>query len=152
MRKVRFPISIAAVFLWVGFALAFDLMQVLLNFQQVDAELNPALDLGQGLRANLQFAEWGMALLAFGNVLLTYPPHLGSGRMLLFYLPLIILGVQAFWLLPVLSDQAELVAEKGAEALSYQHLLYFGVEALKLLLLLVFGTKLFERPADRFEV
>lgn len=142
--NVKSPIVVMCTFLWIGFVTGISFLEAPLKFQAPHITLALGLGIGRLVFAALNKVEWVFALaIAFS---LVRQEGTFIRKNLLFGVPLLILLMQTFWLLPGLDARAELHIQGASVPDSYLHLYYVAAEAVKIACLLTFGVKLFHKP------
>jgi uncharacterized membrane protein (DUF485 family) len=139
----KFPLAIIFTFLWIGFVCAISFMEAWLKFQANGVTLSIGLGIGQLVFSALNKVEWVFALA----ILIQY---VASRKLLsftqgFFYIPLSILILQTFWLLPDLDARAELIIKGQIAPSSYLHFYYIALEVIKVICLTIFGIRLFKK-------
>lgn len=148
--SIKSPIVVVCTFLWIGFVVAISFLEAPLKFQAPDITLALGLGIGKLVFAALNKVEWIFALaIAFS---LFRQQKFFSRSNLLFALPLLILLIQTFWMLPALDARAEMHIRGAALPNSFLHFYYVGAEVAKITCLIVFGVKLFHKPVSEFEL
>ncbi|WP_067031162.1 hypothetical protein [Allomuricauda sp. CP2A] len=141
---VRYPIALAASFLWIGFIGAISFMEAWLKFQAPGITVPLGLGIGRLVFSALNKVEWVFALIILGNFVVG-KAHFPSPRTTLYAIPLTLLVLQTVWLLPALNIRVELLLQGQEPENSYLHLYYEGMEIIKVVCLALLGTKLFKR-------
>lgn len=142
--RVRYPVSLIAVFLWIGFVCSISFMEAWLKFRAPGVSLALGLGIGRLVFAALNKVEWVFALLIALHLLVA-DDRLLKWRNLLYLLPLGLLTAQSAWLLPALDARAGLYMEGRQVPPSGLHFYYVGMEVLKVLSLFFFGITHFKR-------
>lgn len=133
--SIMLPFLAAACLLWAGMVLGISFLEAPVKFTAPSLTLPVALDVGRHVFRALNRVEIGWAVL-------TLALALGAGGALWrgLYAPLgaawAIVVVQLLWLLPTLGARTDRII--GGEVLppSYHHVLYIGLDVVKLLALL----------------
>ena len=133
-------------FVWFGMTAAISLLEAPVKFTAPTLTRPVALDVGRVVFQALNKAE-----LAALVVLLIVVRVSGRSRELWFYVSGLVLIVlaQSVWLLPELSERAEMITAGIEPASSPAHGIYATLELLKLLILLILGLKTLATPAPR---
>ncbi|WP_207218272.1 hypothetical protein [Hymenobacter persicinus] len=128
---------VLALFVWAGMVAGISFLEAPLKFTAPGITVPLGLGIGRLVFAALNKAELGLATLAVvGAGLVRVPTRVAAGLGLVSA----ILLLQTFWLLPALDVRAlALLAGRPAPPNSL-HLLYIGLEASKLLALLLTGA------------
>ncbi|SHJ30427.1 hypothetical protein [Pseudozobellia thermophila] len=142
--KLKYPVALASVFLWIGFVGAISFMEAWLKFRAPGVTIPLGLGIGRLVFNALNKVEWVLALAILGNLLWE------GGRPfpfknILFVIPLLLLVLQTFWLLPGLDARAEQLVQGIDPGPSSLHFYYVGLEVVKTVCLFIFGIKLFKR-------
>ena len=143
MTVVKMPIALICTFLWVGFVCAISFMEAWLKFRAPGINLPLGLGIGRIVFNALNKVEWVFALMIIINIFLNTSDIL-KWQNLSFVVPLILLLIQTFWLLPALDARAELHIQGLLVPPSYLHFYYVGMEVIKVAGLTIFGLTLFK--------
>ncbi|WPP51959.1 hypothetical protein [Catalinimonas niigatensis] len=139
---IKYPLAIASVFLWTGFVCAISFMEAWLKFKAPGVSLAIGLGIGRLVFNVLNKVEWVLAFAIIIN-LLSLGGTLQASFIFLF-IPLILLSLQTFWLLPALDIRAEMHIQALPVLPSNLHIYYIMAEGLKVLSLLIFSIQLFK--------
>ncbi|MGW8123493.1 hypothetical protein ACV07N_12605 [Roseivirga echinicomitans] len=142
--EVKSPISVASVFLWIGFVSAISFMESWLKFQAPGITIPLGLGIGRLVFGVLNKIEWVLAI-AIVIQMYVHKTALFNPKTLIFLLPLVILILQTFWLLPRLDARAEMHIQGIVPPASTLHYYYAGSEVVKVVCLLIYGIKLFKK-------
>jgi len=142
--KVKYPVSLAAVFLWIGFVGAISFMEAWLKFSAPGITLPLGLGIGKIVFNSLNNIEWILAFAVVLNIVFV-KGELLKLKNLFYYIPVIILLVQTFWLLPQLSVRADLYINDMPVPDSNIHIYYIVLEIIKIISLFVFGILQFDK-------
>lgn len=148
MSRVRNPLVVISVFLWLGFVCAISFMEAWLKFQAPGVTLPIGLGIGRLVFNALNQVEWVFAIaivLSFVLRRLRKPNY----NMLFLVIPLIILTSQTLELLPALDARVSLILQGQTPPASNTHTLYIVLEVIKAICLLIFGSSLFLVPKAR---
>ncbi len=138
----KYQVAIATVFLWIGFVCAISFMEAWLKFRAPGVTLPVGLGIGRMVFSALNKVEWVFAIAILIN--LVWSGSWFSPNAVLMYIPLALLLLQTFWLLPALDIRAEMHIQ-GQTVPSYPvHIYYIAAELLKVLSLFSFGSTLFK--------
>lgn len=152
MFRVRNPLVVICVFLWLGFVCAISFMEAWLKFEAPGITLPLGLGIGRLVFSALNAIEWVFAIAIVLNYVfrrIRKPNY----KMIFLVIPLMILTLQTLELLPELDVRAEKVIRGEDPGLSNAHNYYVILEALKVISLFVFGTGLFiSRKVRAFKV
>lgn len=139
--KITDKIAISSVYLWLGFVLAISFLEAWLKFQAPGITIPLGLGIGRLVFFALNKTEWFFAVL----ILLMQIKSGNWKQIRMEWLALlIILLLQTFWLLPLLDARAEKVIQMVEIEPSNLHYYYVALEMIKVLILFVFGKKLFK--------
>jgi len=139
--NVKYPLALASIFIWIGFVGAISFMEAWLKFRAPGITLSLGLGIGRLVFDALNKVEWLLVLALIANLVFA-KATIFSLKNLFFFIPLLLLIVQTFWLLPSLDTRAELVIVGEELPASNLHYYYVGMEIVKMVCLLIFGTKL----------
>lgn len=142
--KLKYPVALASVFLWIGFVGAISFMEAWLKFRAPGISLPLGLGIGRLVFNALNKVEWVLALSILAN-LFSGGDRPFSLKNTLFFLSLLLLVLQTFWLLPDLDARAESLIQGNELANSNLHWYYVLMEVVKTVCLFIFGIKLFKR-------
>lgn len=128
------PLAFVAV-LWLGLLLGVSFIATPVKFQAPSLNLSTALDVGRVTFALFAKIEWVLFAMLVIAILLTARRHVQ--RWICSIALLLILLLQAFWLLPVLDSRVgEIIAGASVPATNH-HIFYIGAELGKFVLLLI---------------
>ncbi|MBX2972699.1 MAG: hypothetical protein KF797_06320 [Flavobacteriales bacterium] len=152
---LRNPIALICTFTWVGFVCAISFLEAWLKFRAPGVTLPIGLGIGRLVFGALNKVELVLAAVIAIDLLRTRLAKsalpLGKGPAMAPWLwiglPAALLLVQTFWLLPTLDARAEAVIQNGPAPPSQLHFVYVAFEVVKVVALVVFGTRLFGRVA-----
>lgn len=137
--KVEKPITVIAIFLWIGFVCAISCLEAWLKFRAPGVTLAIGLGIGKLVFAALNKIEWFFAL----TLVLCYKAIFFKTPLL--FTTIIILIVQTFWLLPALNARADAIIQNQDITTSWHHYYYAALEVFKTAALFLFGIKLFSK-------
>lgn len=141
--EIKDPLTIAAVYLWIGFVCAISFMEAWLKFRAPGVNLQIGLGIGRLVFGALNKIEWVFAIAVFLGFLISGQSLLSLTN-LFYFVPLILLFLQTIWLLPALDKRAEMYI-KGLEAgASLLHVYYVAMEAVKVIGLFIFSFRQFK--------
>lgn len=127
---------------WTGFVSAISFMEAWLKFQAQGVTLSIGLNIGRLIFNTLNKVEW---VFAIASLVLIYS---GGGFMFkrssIILLPIMLLVLQTFWLLPALDSRASLHITGADVPPSNLHFNYVGAELVKVVSLVIFGIKIFK--------
>lgn len=138
---IRSPITFASVFLWIGFVCAISFMEAWLKFKAPGVSLPIGLGIGRLVFNVLNKVEWVLAFTIITSLLSTGGTLQVSFTFLL--IPIILLLLQTFWLLPSLDIRAEMRIQGLSVSPSNLHIYYIVAEFFKVGSLFIFGIKIF---------
>lgn len=145
MTTTKFQLAIISVFLWIGFVCAISFMEAWLKFSAPGVTIPIGLGIGRLVFSALNKVEWLLAILIITNLVLS-KNKLASMSNLLYFIPIIMLLLQTFWLLPALDARAETYIQGQIPPPSTLHYYFVGIEIIKVGCLTLFGIKLFTKP------
>lgn len=144
MITVKYPTALVAIFLWIGFVCAISFMEAWLKFRAPGVTVPLGLGIGRLVFGALNKVEWVLAIIAVVN--LFFVGREGwRPRYLFLFVPIVILLIQTFWLLPALDTRAELHIQGKDVPPSHLHFYFVGLELIKVACLAMFGYLLFEK-------
>ncbi len=143
MATVKLPVAIVITFVWIGFVCAISFMESWIKFRAPNVTLSVGLGIGRIVFKALNRVEILLSVIIFVNLLLS-GEQLLTLRNLAFFIPLLIVLLQASWLLPALDTRAELRMQNAVLPPSNLHFYYIGTEVLKVACLFIFGISLFK--------
>jgi hypothetical protein len=139
---IKYPLAFAILYLWVGFVCAISFMEAWLKFRAPGMSLPIGLSVGKIVFSALNRMEWVFSILII-TILFLKGYNLFNYKNLLLFLPIIILAIQTFWLLPALNIRIELIIQGKEPPSSFLHLYFVVLEIIKVISLSVFGAVLF---------
>lgn len=134
---------VIATFLWIGFVCAISFMEAWLKFRAPGVTVPLGLGIGRLVFNALNKVEWVFAIIIFVNLIWS-GNDLWKWQNFLFVVPLILLLIQTFWLLPALDARAELQIQGDFVSSSNLHYFFVGFEVIKITCLFTFGLTLFK--------
>lgn len=137
----KYPVSIAIVFIWIGFVCAISFMEAWLKFQAPGITVPLGLGIGRLVFGALNIMEWVFALVMLIDFF-SSKPYSPLKNQLPLYISIVIVGVQSLWLLPALDHRAGLLIAGEDPGESILHYFYVGFEMIKLVCLFIYGIKL----------
>lgn len=144
MILTKFPVAVISTFLWIGFVCAISFLEAWLKFRAPGITIPLGLGIGKLVFAALNKIEWVFAIAIIVNLLFVKGSNLTLSS-LLYFIPLVLLAIQSFWLLPVLDTRAEIYLSGEIPPASTLHYYYVGMELIKVGCLLAFGIGLFKK-------
>ena len=145
MTTTKFQLAIVSVFLWIGFVCAISFMEAWLKFSAPGVTIPIGLGIGRLVFSALNKVEWLLAILIIANLVLS-KNKLASMANLLYFIPIIMLLLQTFWMLPALDARAEIYIQGQVPPASTLHYYFVAMEIIKVACLTIFGIKLFTKP------
>lgn len=143
MTVVKMPIALICTFLWIGFVCAISFMEAWLKFRAPGITVPLGLGIGRLIFNALNKVELVFALVVIINIFWNSSDIL-KWKNLAFAIPLTLLFIQTFWLLPALDARAELHIQGQFVPPSNLHFYYVGMELVKVVGLSLFGITLFK--------
>lgn len=143
MSFVKNPLSLISTFLWIGFVCAISFMEAWLKFQAPGITVPLGLGIGRLVFDALNKVEWVFAIAIIFSGSIAKEKWL-SFKNLAFVIPLLLLFMQTFWVLPALDARAERVINEQLLPPSNLHFFYIGMEILKIVALIIFGISHFK--------
>jgi len=138
--SIKYPLALAATFIWVGFVGGISFMEAWLKFQAPGVSLSIGLGIGKLVFAALNKVEWVLGIL-IGIDFWKKGFSLDFIRGL-YLLPLLLLIIQSVWVLPQLDLRADLIIEGVNPGPSNLHFYYVGMEVVKAISLIFLGIYL----------
>lgn len=142
MIAIKYPIALAAVFLWIGFVCAISFLEAWLKFRAPGITVPLGLGIGKLVFAALNKVEWVLAMTM--AISLASGGNVFKWQNLLYLIPLIILAAQTWWALPALDARADIHIQGQHVPSSNLHFWYIGMEFVKVCCLGAFGILLFK--------
>ncbi len=143
MKQKYRNISIATLYIWIGFVCAISFMESWLKFQAPGIDTKLGLGIGQLVFSALNKIEIVCAIIIVTTMLLLKHKNKNYLPPISFSLVLAILAIQSLWLLPYLNVRASQIINGFKVPDSYMHLLFVILEIIKIICLNLFGIKLF---------
>ncbi|MCB9262833.1 MAG: hypothetical protein H6607_10705 [Flavobacteriales bacterium] len=138
---IKYPVAMAAVFIWIGFVGAISFMEAWLKFQAPGITLPLGLGIGQLVFKALNRVEIVLSVTILVSML--YAGIKGfEWQHLLILIPFLIVLLQTVWLLPALDFRAEMHIQGLTVPPSNLHFYYVILEFIKVVCLSIFGIKL----------
>lgn len=142
--QVKYPVALAAIFIWIGFVAAISFMEAWLKFRAPGITVPLGLGIGRLVFSALNKVEWVLLLCVLIN-LIFFNKSANNSPFILVSIPIIILLLQTFWLLPALDARAALLIKGAFVPPSKLHVYFIFVEFIKLIMLLWLGSSFFEK-------
>lgn len=140
-RTLRQPVSIATIFIWIGFVCAISFMEAWLKFRAPGVTLPIGLGIGRLVFNALNTMEWIFAFVVVSHFAL-YRKYNSLFQLLMLSGVLAILCVQTWWLLPALDARAAMHIAGHTVPSAPLHFYFVGLEVLKVGFLFVSGALL----------
>ena len=134
-------IIIITTFIWVGFICAISFMESWLKFQAPNITTEIGLGIGKLVFGALNIMEFVFMVIITSNYIVLFKKRklqLSSA----FLIVITIVLLQTFWLLPTLSQRAELIIQNVQVQKNNFHVVYVLLEIIKTICLFYFGTNL----------
>ena len=141
-NEIKYPLSIASVYLWVGFVCAISFMESWLKFKAPGVDIPTGLGIGRLVFSTLNKVEWFFAIAILFSLFIS-KSNLFILQNLAFFFPILALVLQTLWLLPVLDHRAQMLIRGEEVSPSNIHFYYIVLEILKVGSLIIFSIKLF---------
>ena len=141
-NEIKYPLSIASVYLWVGFVCAISFMESWLKFKAPGVDIPTGLGIGRLVFSTLNKVEWFFAIAILFSMFIS-KSNLFILQNLAFFFPILALVLQTLWLLPVLDHRAQMLIRGEEVSPSNIHFYYIVLEILKVGSLIIFSVKLF---------
>ncbi|WP_109302502.1 hypothetical protein [Aquimarina sp. AU474] len=142
MKNRYINFAIAIVFIWIGFVCSISFMEAWLKFRAPGVTTEIGLGVGQLVFTALNRVEITCAILIILSLVFSKSGNVFALFRIYFFITLIILSVQTFWLLPILHQRADLRIEGLDVPRSNVHLWYVMIEIIKVITLFIYGVKL----------
>ncbi len=136
-------VAIATVFLWIGFVCAISFMEAWIKFQAPGITLPLGLGIGRLVFQALNKVELVLSVTIIAAMLYSGISEF-KWKYIFFLFPFLILTIQSIWLLPLLDARADMHIQGHNVPSSNLHFYYVGLEAIKVICLIIFGIKLFK--------
>lgn len=133
------PIVITCV--WIGFLGAISFMESWLKFEAPNLSLAVGLEIGALVFAALNKVEILFSIILIISIIALKNSKFSIQFLYPFYIAIVILMLQSFWLLPTLNERALLIIQGIEVVESKLHVTYVIMEVLKVIGLLIFGVK-----------
>ena len=151
MTFVKSPIAVVTIFIWIGFICSISFMESWLKFRAPGISIGLGLGIGRLVFNALNKVEWVLALTILISLFLTHQKII-SLQQLLFFIPIMLLIIQTFWLLPVLDARAEMHIQNQIVPPSNLHFYFVGAELIKVISLGFYGILQFNtNPQQRIK-
>jgi hypothetical protein len=141
MYQIKYPLALFSTFIWIGFVCAISFMEAWLKFRAPGINIPLGLGIGRIVFSALNKVEWVLATAIIINYLIEYSQDF-KWSYVFFIITFLILVVQTAYLLPALDARAEMIIKGLNVESSSLHFIYVGIEAVKVISLIIFGIKL----------
>ncbi|WP_374329822.1 hypothetical protein [Soonwooa sp.] len=142
--QVKYPLVFAISCFWLGLVLAVSFLETPFKFQVPGMTLPIALELGKimfGISTNIQ-----MVLIVFMGLSFLFNKEKLTIKLLInFFLLALILGLEKFWMLPILDARADVLASGKGLPPTALHDYFIYAEVAKVILLIVLPILVLER-------
>jgi hypothetical protein len=142
MNRISIQLLIAITFLWIGFVGAISFMEAWIKFRAPGITL--PLGLGRLVFSALNKMEWVCAVLIIFTLIFS-KSKIATWNNIFILVPVIIILVQSYYLLPLLDARAEMYIKGLDVKPSNDHIIYVTAESVKLLCLIFFGILQFKK-------
>ena len=139
IKIAKYPFEAMVVFIWIGFVCAISFMEAWLKFRAPNVTLPIGLSIGRVVFSGLNKVEWILAAVVIGTFVLR-KARPSFFQLVFFSIPVAILIIQTFFLLPILFDRVDIILSGQKPLPSYAHFYYVFLEVLKVVSLFVFGV------------
>lgn len=137
-----YTVMVMSMFVWIGFVCAISFMEAWLKFQAPDVTIPIGLGIGKLVFGALNKVEWVLALVVSGIPFIAKQVLIRKfSKFMLFYIPVTILILQTFWLMPILNHRADQMIQGMKILPSYAHFFYVLLECIKVISLFFLGIK-----------
>lgn len=140
--QIKYPYALAAIFIWIGFVGAISFMEAWLKFRAPGITLPLGLGIGRLVFNALNKVEWVLAFIVILNLIIAHT-EIFTLKNITYFIPVFILLLQSFWLLPKLDARAELYITGQNIPESNVHLFYIILEIIKVICLFIYAVTLF---------
>lgn len=144
MTNSKLKLTIASLFLWIGFVCAISFMEAWIKFRAPGVTIPIGLGIGRLVFGALNMVEWLFAIVIISNFILSKTTLL-TKKNTLYFIALLMLIIETVWGLPALDARAELYIQGQTVPTSYLHFYYVGMEIIKVACLSLFGFKLLSK-------
>lgn len=128
--------QIAIAFTWAGLVLGLSFIETPLKFQAPGISVTLGVGIGRLVFTALNRIEVALTAILFGML---WVGRRGGLPWRLFSIVAAVVLAQTFWLLPLLDARAQLLLDGAPVPSSFHHLLFVGMEGMKLLALFAMG-------------
>ncbi|WP_445455187.1 hypothetical protein [Flavobacterium sp. HNIBRBA15423] len=141
--KTKLKITIAIIFIWIGFVCAISFMEAWLKFRAPNITTALGLGIGQLVFGALNKVE----LFLSSSIIILSAFRLKNSKILNLYfvIALVILLLQTFWILPELNERATKIIQEITVPKSQFHFVFVALEIIKVVCLFLFGRNQFKQ-------
>ncbi len=141
--KTKLKITIAIIFIWIGFVCAISFMEAWLKFRAPNITTALGLGIGQLVFGALNKVE----LFLSSSIIILSAFRLKNSKILNLYfvIALVILLLQTFWILPELNERATKIIQEITVPKSQLHFVFVALEIIKVVCLFLFGRNQFKQ-------
>lgn len=141
--RTKLKITIAIIFIWIGFVCAISFMEAWLKFRAPNITTALGLGIGQLVFGALNKVE----LFLSSSIIILFAFRLKNSRTLNLYfvIALVILLLQTFWILPELNERATKIIQEITVPKSQLHFVFVALEIIKVVCLFLFGKNQFKQ-------
>lgn len=143
-NQIKYSYALAAIFIWIGFVGSISFMEAWLKFRAPGITLPLGLGIDRLVFSALNKVEWVLALIIILNLIFAKSEILLL-KNLAYFIPVILIALQSFWLLPKLDARADLYITGQNVPESNIHFVYVAFEIVKVVCLFIYGITLFKR-------
>lgn len=140
------PTVVISTYIWIGCVCAISFLEAWLKFRAPGITLALGLGIGKLVFNALNKIEWIFAASILFNILFSGKFELRTFEKFnyIILIPVCILIIQSFWLLPQLTIRADSIIQGSFVESSNLHFYYVAAEVIKIVCLCIFGFKLFK--------
>jgi hypothetical protein len=141
--KTKLKITIAILFIWIGFVCAISFMEAWLKFRAPNITTALGLGIGQLVFGALNKVE----LFLSSSIIILFLFQLKNSKTLNLYfvIAFAILLLQTFWILPELNERATKIIQEIIVPKSQLHFVFIALEIIKVVCLFLFGKNQFKQ-------
>ena len=141
--KTKLKITIAIIFIWIGFVCAISFMEAWLKFRAPNITTALGLGIGQLVFGALNKVE----LFLSSSIIILFLFQLKNSKILNLYfvIAFAILLLQTFWILPELNERATKIIQEIIVPKSQLHFVFVALEIIKVICLFLFGKNQFKQ-------
>lgn len=123
-------------------------MEAWLKFRPENVTLPIGLSIGRLVFGALNKMEWAFAFVISSHIFIS-KNKISFLYLTSFTLPLLLLSIQTFLILPVLNQRVDLLVSGAIAPPSAFHFYYIGIELIKVICLFIFGIATFKLYEDK---